>query len=150
MSTDLRCQLGQLNWHQVCVSLLWLELITILVVVEEIPPLLCKALWVPRKVLYTCTCKKILLINKPYVHECDHFRKSVRPPWVKYNISGPFPIKFKQSQYLDWHDKDGPFGLKHANQNMPHHRKYNLKNGRTIKNPHQNMSGTVKRIHIHI
>lgn len=68
--------------------------------------------------------------NKPHVHECEHFRKSVRPPCVKYNISGPFPIKFKQ---CPWHDKDVPFGLKHANQNMPHHRKYNLKNGGTIK-----------------
>lgn len=81
--------------------------------------------------------------NKPHAHEWEHFRKSVRPPRVKNNISGPFPIKFHS---VPWHDKDSPLRLKHANQNMPHHRKYNLKNGTTIKN----MSGTVKRIRIHI
>ncbi len=40
----------------------FLNCINIVVVVEEIPPLLCKALWVPRKALYKCNKLLLLLL----------------------------------------------------------------------------------------
>ncbi len=44
------------------------------------PPLLCKALWVPRKVLYKC--KELLLII--YIHVGHNYWHSLKFVWVKY------------------------------------------------------------------